>query len=165
MSYDYYAMLQEEIGLEHYGIKRRSGRYPYGSGERPFQRLSGRIQERKYDEYISNLRERAKTDDGAKAELKSRIEEAKNGSDVRELLRFQSDMSYNELSEAYNRIMLVKKISDASVKKDKDFWDTMKKVTTNVGTMSLLLGSIYKIYGTSSAIKSAIDTARKQQSK
>lgn len=26
--------------LEHYGIKRRSGRYPWGSGDRPYQNSS-----------------------------------------------------------------------------------------------------------------------------
>ena len=26
--------------LEHYGIKRRSGRYPWGSGDRPYQKSS-----------------------------------------------------------------------------------------------------------------------------
>ena len=27
--------------LKHYGIPRRSGRYPWGSGENPYQSLSG----------------------------------------------------------------------------------------------------------------------------
>lgn len=27
--------------IYHYGIKRRSGRYPYGSGDRPYQDLKG----------------------------------------------------------------------------------------------------------------------------
>lgn len=31
----YYVINKKE--LYHYGIPRRSGRYPYGSGERPFQ--------------------------------------------------------------------------------------------------------------------------------
>ena len=30
-------MISEDI-IAHYGIKRRSGRYPWGSGENPFQR-------------------------------------------------------------------------------------------------------------------------------
>lgn len=33
-------MVYEDI-LIHYGIKRRSGRYPYGSGEHPYQREEG----------------------------------------------------------------------------------------------------------------------------
>ena len=35
----YFGMAEtvEEEYLEHYGMPRRSGRYPYGSGENPFQ--------------------------------------------------------------------------------------------------------------------------------
>ena len=33
----YYGCGSDEEILEHYGIKRRSGRYPWGSGEDPFQ--------------------------------------------------------------------------------------------------------------------------------
>ena len=36
--------------LEHYGVKRRSGRYPWGSGDNPYQRsidFLGRIEELK----------------------------------------------------------------------------------------------------------------------
>lgn len=33
--------------LYHYGIKRRSGRYPYGSGERPYQSTRGNHAPRK----------------------------------------------------------------------------------------------------------------------
>lgn len=33
----YYAYSPRSNEIYHYGIKRRSGRYPYGSGTRPFQ--------------------------------------------------------------------------------------------------------------------------------
>lgn len=32
---------QDEISIEHYGMPRRSGRYPYGSGEHPYQSTGG----------------------------------------------------------------------------------------------------------------------------
>lgn len=42
-------IIDEDAYLEHYGVKRRSGRYPYGSGDRPYQDedqpLHKRIQE------------------------------------------------------------------------------------------------------------------------
>lgn len=34
----YYGISDDKESLEHYGIKRRSGRYPWGSGEDPYQR-------------------------------------------------------------------------------------------------------------------------------
>ena len=33
----YYGCGSDDEFLEHYGIKRRSGRYPWGSGEDPYQ--------------------------------------------------------------------------------------------------------------------------------
>lgn len=44
--------------LYHYGIKRRSGRYPYGSGDRPYQELkrSKKIEARKTKRIEKKLR-------------------------------------------------------------------------------------------------------------
>lgn len=42
-------------GLYHYGIKRRSGRYPFGSGERPYQGLKNRKDILKYQDKKGEL--------------------------------------------------------------------------------------------------------------
>lgn len=34
----YFGIAPEDSILEHYGTKRHSGRYPWGSGENPYQR-------------------------------------------------------------------------------------------------------------------------------
>ena len=50
--YDFNAIRENEEYLEHYGIKRRSGRYPYGSGDDPYQHegtLAGRVKLMKQD--------------------------------------------------------------------------------------------------------------------
>ena len=44
------ASMNDEEFLEHYGVKRRSGRYPWGSGDDPYQRgrdFLGRVDELK----------------------------------------------------------------------------------------------------------------------
>lgn len=38
-----YIQPQKSDEIFHYGIKRRSGRYPWGSGGRPYQRLEGKV--------------------------------------------------------------------------------------------------------------------------
>lgn len=47
----YYGSAESEESLQHYGVKRRSGRYPWGSGEDPYQHASrdflGRVEELK----------------------------------------------------------------------------------------------------------------------
>lgn len=143
--YEYYvSLLPSGETLEHYGIKRKSGRYPYGSGLRPFQRDPIKGMKRKeaekyskqYDEYLSKLREAAKTNEKAAAELKARIDSAKKGGSITELLRFQQDMTYQELSDAYNRVQLVAKISEASSKDTSAIWNVLKKASQNGKTIT-----------------------------
>lgn len=51
--------------LEHYGIPRRSGRYPYGSGKNPFQRAKGSIKKS-----LSSRKEKKEARKAQKAEEK-----------------------------------------------------------------------------------------------
>lgn len=39
----YYVISKSDADVLHFGIKRRSGRYPWGSGERPYQDRDGPI--------------------------------------------------------------------------------------------------------------------------
>lgn len=72
----YFGMAEtvEEEYLEHYGIPRRSGRYPYGSGENPFQHgrdFLGRISDMKKDNFTWTDPETGETYTGEKAIYKS----------------------------------------------------------------------------------------------
>jgi predicted transcriptional regulator len=67
-------MLEEDLYLEHYGMPRRSGRYPYGSGENPFQHgrdFLGRIKEMKDSNFTWTDPETGETFTGEKAIYKS----------------------------------------------------------------------------------------------
>lgn len=67
-------MVEEDLYLEHYGMPRRSGRYPYGSGENPFQHgrdFLGRIKEMKDSNFTWADPETGETFTGEKAIYKS----------------------------------------------------------------------------------------------
>lgn len=67
-------MVEEDLYLEHYGMPRRSGRYPYGSGENPFQHgrdFLGRIKEMKDSNFTWTDPETGETFTGEKAIYKS----------------------------------------------------------------------------------------------
>ena len=67
-------MVEEDLYLEHYGMPRRSGRYPYGSGENPFQHgrdFLGRIKEMKDSNFTWTDQETGETFAGEKAIYKS----------------------------------------------------------------------------------------------
>ena len=68
------AMSDDEDSILHIGMPRRSGRYPYGSGEQPFQHHTdflGRIEELKKSGFKYTDPEDGKTYDGEKAIYKS----------------------------------------------------------------------------------------------
>lgn len=67
-------MVEEDLYLEHYGMPRRSGRYPYGSGENPFQHgrdFLGRVKEMKDSNFTWTDPETGETFTGEKAIYKS----------------------------------------------------------------------------------------------
>ena len=73
-SYYGFATYLEEEGLMHYGMPRRSGRYPYGSGENPYQHgrdFLGRVEELKKDKFTFTDPKDGKTYSGDTAIAKS----------------------------------------------------------------------------------------------
>lgn len=89
------AELDEPLSLEHVGVKGKSGRYPWGSGDRPYQRLEGtsqmpsRTARHAYDKKRKALAKQAEKAQAKqqkkqqKADIKAAKEEAKKKEDER----------------------------------------------------------------------------------
>lgn len=105
--------------LLHFGIKRRSGRYPYGSGERPFQsnpqkgkvvkkgsptNLTKQQQDRRKAQLAAIERQRREQ---AFAEEKAKILKSGKASDV---MKYKGEWTNNELNDAYRRLQLERDI-------------------------------------------------------
>lgn len=88
--------------LEHYGIPRRSGRYPWGSGSRPFQGDSAAV---KSSEKAGSSGKSGKTGLFKKGKTKTRSSEE----DL-------SEISSEELQKKINRIQLEKQYRDLTTK-------------------------------------------------
>ena len=88
--------------LEHYGIPRRSGRYPWGSGSRPFQ---GDSPAAKSSEKTKTSGKRGKTGFFKKGKTKTKSSEE----DL-------SEISSEELQKKINRIQLEKQYRDLTTK-------------------------------------------------
>ena len=88
--------------LEHYGIPRRSGRYPWGSGSRPFQ---GDSAASKSGEKAGSSGKSGKTGLFKKGKTKTRSSEE----DL-------SEISSEELQKKINRIQLEKQYRDLTTK-------------------------------------------------
>lgn len=87
--------------LQHYGKPRRSGRYPFGSGEDPYQSITrGRLSNHKKKKLIKKAKAR-------QAEHKKKQEEeAKKPKTL-------SEMSNDEVREMISRLKLEKEYKDA----------------------------------------------------
>ena len=99
----YYGCASDEEILEHYGIKRRSGRYPWGSGEDPYQH-SGDFLSRVEDLRKSGMSEAeiAKSLDLTTTELRAYKAIAKNERRALQVARAKSlredGLSLNEIA-------------------------------------------------------------------
>ncbi len=129
--------------LIHYGIKRRSGRFPWGSGKRPFQSGGGAIgkavrfvrakkTEKKRNENLKKAREKAAENRKLAAD-KDRV--LKSGS-ATEVLRYKGKLTNQELSEVVRRLEFEEKIRNLSKKEIKtgiqkvdEYMKTLEKVT------------------------------------
>lgn len=101
--------------LYHYGVKRRSGRYPYGSGERPFQ-----------GETKKEIREGVR-----KAKSRGRMSKRKDGS-FWNSHEIANKMDYNLTNkEGQKSIHKLKSLSDSLDSEVKEFPNTFKQEFNN----------------------------------
>lgn len=123
--------------LYHYGIARRSGRYPYGSGDRPYQREEKRKQagtffskmkqkkedkSRQKKEELTRQIEQAKK---IKAENRDRILQSGKASEV---LQYKGELSNQELKQVLERLKLEKDLGDYANFEVQSGFDKMDKV-------------------------------------
>lgn len=104
-----------------------SGRYPLGSGERPYQGrggFGGRRRHRKYtrEERMRIEKERHDAD-------KERVLKSGTASEVR---KYRGELSNKELQEVYSRLNMEKKIKDMSLEDTVSAQSTFNKVANNV---------------------------------
>lgn len=122
-------LISDEV-LQHYGMPRRSGRYPWGSGEDPYHHGASAPGGKKSSSIKERLKRKAAVRESvkkAKAEAIERKEKeererkkeaAIKSGDPRQLAPFIRDLSDDELKEATNRLRLendfMNKLSEAS---------------------------------------------------
>lgn len=116
--------------LAHYGIKRRSGRYPYGSGERPFQGEGGpylrRTRKEDRKRIISEKREKIRS---GGEERESVLREIK-GQELKEL---QNELTNQELRTAIDRVKMNRELYNISKQEFDEGWNSIKSVMKKVG--------------------------------
>lgn len=129
--------------IVHYGIKRRSGRYPWGSGDRPFQGLGSSASKKlkKLQEYAkSRSSSSSKTSSTSSTGNKSSTEEIKErqkklhdellkSTDAKKLYKYRNLLTDAELRSRLNRLQNEEQLRQFSSKQLTKQQRLVKKVT------------------------------------
>lgn len=124
--------------LCHFGIKRRSGRYPYGSGERPFQgeprgkKIKGKEKDRRKQEEqaVKEKPTYIKKEFESKEEKRRFLNTASNATEV---LQYRDQLTQKEMSDALERIKTIRELSGISKKEIDAGWDAVDDAMKKVG--------------------------------
>lgn len=117
--------------LYHVGMPGRSGRYPWGSGDRPYQRLEGKKQ--KKSSGLFKKKKKLSPEEKAKAEAEAKARKAANKENVlrsgsaREVLQYKGELTNNELQTVINRINLERQLSTLAASEHKSNMDKIDK--------------------------------------
>lgn len=103
--------------LYHFGIKRKSGRYPWGSGKRPYQSGGGPLGllKKNSSSQASGSKSEGGTEELSEEEIKKRKLEAVRSGDPTEIYKYKEQMTTQELTDAANRVDAIKRIRNASI--------------------------------------------------
>lgn len=130
--------------LYHYGIPKRSGRYPYGSGKRPFQSIKGPIQKykRKKQEKMIESKKKANLQKAREVKAQRQLHEQEKARALREgsasdVLKFRGELTNQQLNEAAERIRLTNTIQSYS---DKELSKAVKKIDKTMGSVKMATG-------------------------
>ena len=121
--------------LVHSGVKEKSGRYRWGSGDRPFQRLerSGiTVKKKETKENKKAPKQNSSLQPPTKSEKKDIISRA-NPEEIRSISRY---LTTSELEDAYNRIAWTQKIDKSLTANTKTTMDKVKKVSDDMKIVS-----------------------------
>lgn len=107
----------------HYGIKRRSGRYPWGSGENPYQDLGGKRR-------VSSKELRREE---ALERNKDVVLQKGRATDV---AQYRGRLTNQELNNVYTRLNLEKNIQRMADEENRPRKSTIEKTVENIKTVT-----------------------------
>lgn len=152
-----------------------SGRYPLGSGDRPYQKfeksrrgISGYIMARKEKKAQEKLKK--KEDEARRQKLKEEAKERKMEADkervlrsgtASEVMKYQGKLTNKELTDAADRIRLEKRLNEYSSEEIKTTLDKLKKIQSYTNVSSSLAKDGIELWNSLASIYNVTDAGRK----
>lgn len=156
--------------LYHYGVQGRSGRYPWGSGARPRQRLekaggrtslSSTIKQKKEEKKRKLALEEAKKKVEEQKRLDADKQRVLREGSATELMKYKGQLSNKELQEAVQRINLENQLSRYSSQEIKSNMDKLDSIMNNVKSVTNWTKTGIETYNTLAKIYNATEEGRK----
>ena len=133
--------------LYHYGMPKRSGRYPYGSGKRPFQSGGGvtgflKTRKQKKQEKVIEEKKRSNLEKARTIRAERKLHEEAKAKALREgtateVLRYKSELTTKELQDACTRIEWTQKLQNQA---SREVNSAMRKVDNAVNAVKTVNG-------------------------
>lgn len=159
--------------LYHYGIAGRSGRYPWGSGGRPYQRLEKpknkvniikRIKNRKTEKNRIEKEKEKKKIIEEKQKLEKDKERILSSGTPSEIINYKEKigLTNQELQEALNRVKITEELKKFAAKEVKTGWDVMNDTANKLKNVNILTVAGIEAYKNFNTIIKFIDEASKE---
>lgn len=149
-----------------------SGRYPLGSGERPYQKFEGKgrkssggirgyIRSRREKKAEEKAQKKAAGEERAKKEREENKEKVLRSGKASEILKYQGELTNQQMYDAAERLRLETRLSDLSANEKKQAIDTLKKIQSYSSVISSLAKDGIDIYNSIASVYNATDNGIK----
>lgn len=112
-------IVKSEDDILHYGMPKRSGRYPYGSGDRPFQSTGGKkpgfFKKRKEAKKKKEAQEKAKQAAAEKRAFEASKKRAIESGDTKFIYENRAKLTDEEIQRAISRIDMKKTLESYNI--------------------------------------------------
>lgn len=144
----------------HVGVLRRSGRYPWGSGKRPFQSGGGPTNTKKSKKQLAAEKAKAtRAKNKAHEEEKQRVLREGNATEV---LQFKSELTTKEMEDALKRIDVVSQLESFSKKEIKTYMNKIDDAMQGVKTATNWIKIGTDTYNTLAKLYNATEEGQKK---
>lgn len=138
--------------IYHYGIKRKSGRYPYGSGDKwgkkkndPGKEQRAEVKKIKEEKKKVKIDESRRRKDESREAFKKRIRGSDDAGQVYKNTAYFTDDELKQIANRMQSIADIKKFSPEKVNKVKNFFGHLDNVANYIGTAAKLYSNVMKI--------------------
>lgn len=137
--------------IYHYGIKRKSGRYPYGSGEKwgkkkndPEKDQRIKVKKSKEEKKKIKIDESRRRKDESREDFRKRIRGSDDAGQIYKNTTYFTDEELKQIAMRMQSIADIKKFSPEKVNKVKNFFGRLDNVANYIGTATKLYTNVMK---------------------